>query len=529
MVRRRSTTIDNSSLAVAFDDLRADYNAAKQNRYRRKRTGVSASGSGSDYHYRREADYLRMMELSRDFFRNDLVVGQGVRRLVQNVIGGGFTLDARTGNPDLDRLLTSRWNEYALDADLCDLAGEHDFHEQEKLALKQTIVDGDLVVLLNRAGPLELVEAHRMRTPANALRSKQTVIHGVRLDENRRRLEYWLTKQDIDPNKTLTHVADIKKYAARDPEGQRQVLHIYRPDRVSQTRGVTALAPACDAIGMHDDIQFATLVRAQVASCFAILRELDMVGGGLPSPDPQRGERSTETLADGSTRTIEGVAPGMEVTGRPGEKLSMDSPNIPNPEFKPHALLILTFIAINLGLPLAVLLLDPSETNFSGWRGAMDQARAGFRELQQWLISRFHRPVYRWKVRQWLSEDTEVRRLAEGSAINLLAHRWNPPGFPYIEPFKDASADLLRTRNALISQRRRAAERGTDWDDLSTEIVEDNAILIRKAYEMAVELNKEFPELNVTWREVACLPTPDGVKISLDTRGNAAEENRDAA
>jgi len=47
-----------------------------------------------------------------------------------------------------------------------------------------------------------------------------------------------------------------------------------------------------------------------------------------------------------------------------------------------------------------VFLLDASETNFSGFRGEIDQARQRWREVQSWRMGSFHGPVYEWKVRQ---------------------------------------------------------------------------------------------------------------------------------
>ena len=205
----------------------------------------------------------------------------------------------------------------------------------------------------------------------------------------------------------------------------------------------------------------------------------------------------------------------MDVIGLPGEKLQMGSPNVPNPEFFKHADLLLQLLCVNLGLPLAVVLMDGRLTNFSGWRGAVDQARMGFRQNQKRLSQRFHRPVYQWKLRQWIAEDPQLRSAAERLGSRFYSHTWRPPTWPYIEPMKDAAADLLRVRNALTSQRRRAAERGMDWDVLSDEICEDNAKLIKKSHKTATKLNKENEGLGITWREVASLPTPDGVKVAV--------------
>jgi len=446
--------------------------------------------------------------------RNDMVVGQAVDRAVLNTVQDGIKLDVKTGDETLDADLLARWNEWANDPSQCDLAGELTFHAMEGLVLRSVFVDGDILALPTVDGALQLVEAHRLRTPRN---TKRNVIHGVLLDENRRRLEYWLTKDDISPDRPVERVSDIKRYPARDEDGYLQVFHIYNPKRVTQTRGVTAFAPIFDAIGMHDDIQFAKLVQQQIVSCFAIFRqrELDFAGGA----SPQTGARTTESLADGTTRTIEGIAPGMLVEGAPGETLHGFSPNVPNPEWFPQTKLILTFIGINLGLPLVMVLMDASETNFSGWRGAIEQARMGFKRNQRLvLIERFHRPVYLWKVRQWLAEDAALRRAAQRRGINIFRHEWHPPTWPYIQPLQDASADLLRVRNGLLSHRRRSAERGLDWDDLSTEIVEDNALAIAKAKRKAAELNAEFEDGQpVHWRELLSLPTPDGVRVNITT------------
>src|SRR5690606_13659604 len=156
---------------------------------------------------------------------------------------------------------------------------------------------------------------------------------------------------------------DIRPYPFRDADGNPLVLQLYEPSRFSQTRGVTALAPVSETIGIHDDLQFATLVKAQMGALIAILRErssewMPLGQGGL-------GELSHEQV-HGSIRAIEGVSAGLDVAGEPGETLKMFSANVPSPEFFPHAALVLTFVAINLDLPLAVLLLDPSRTNFSG-------------------------------------------------------------------------------------------------------------------------------------------------------------------
>lgn len=503
MPRRKEPT-----LSAVFEDLRADFRAGKDTRFTSRLSGVSSSGSGQDYHYRDERQFLHMMERARHYQRNDQVVGQGVRRLVANIVQDGFVLDTNTPDAGLNIELKNRWGAWADDPDQCHSEGELTWHQMERLFLSSVIVDGDVLALPLSDGHVQPVEAHRLRTPRG---TKKNVVHGVLLNKAAKRLEYWLTKEDIGTGQALNRVSDTLPYQARDPEtGLRQVLHLYDPYRFSQRRGVTCLAPVSDTVGMHDDVQFATLVKAQMAALIAILHERG--ADWEPGADQQKGERETETVG-GYTRTIEGVSAGLEIFGDRGEKLDLRSPNIPSPEFFPHSKLLLTFIAVNLDMPVHMLLLDPSDTNFSGWRGAIDQARLRFRQIQQWLIDALHSRIYRWKVRQWAKLDPAIARAGSDGA--MLLHRWHAPSFPYIEPLTDAGADLLQQRNGLNSPRRIQARKGQDWDEISTEIVADNGMAIRKALKEAKDINAEYPEAHVHWRELISLPTPDGVQIAL--------------
>ncbi len=506
----RAGYYDSATVVEVLRDLKADYEMGQTSRFRRRPRGLAPMGSGADWHNRRQTNWLRMIEEAREFDRNDVVVGQGISRVISNVYQDGFTPDPQTGNDDADALLTERWKQWSSDPAQCDVSGERDFPALARLVLRAVIVDGDVFPVWMKDGSLQHVEAHLCRTPTNALRptkKPRSVVQGVLLEENtRRHLEYWFANEGLDPNRALVKIGDVRRVPVHDNKGRRQAWHVALERRFSQTRGVSLLAAAVNPVSMHGDLQFAKLVQAQVASCYAIIHERDAESIGA---EPAKlGSREEVAQGDGSTRIEEELSPGMRIIGAPGERIEGFSPNVPNLEFFPHAALILTFVAINLGLPLAVLLLDPSKTNFSGWRGAMDQARMGFRDLQRWLINRYHRPVYLWKVAEWLDETgSELAALAGEKGVNIRAHRWNPPSWPYIEPNKDANADALRLNNRLMSLRRIHRERGRDWDEVSREIVEDNTAHARRAVEEAKKLNQEHPEAQIDWRELAAMST----------------------
>lgn len=492
----------SASAIEAWESLRSEYEAAKSSRFRQQLTGVAAGGSGADFHYRSEADYLKLMELGRHFDRNDMIVGQGLSRLIHNVLQDGIRLNPQTGDKDVDAELSRRWRIWSEDSDLCHDTGELNLHDQAKLVLRAVLVDGDSIVLPQSDGTLQIVETHRLRSPRGG--QQQNVVLGVKLDDRRTPIEYWLTRDDISPTKPVT-LADIQRFPTRDADGNRLVFHVLNRKRVTQTRGISVTASIADAVAMLGHIQFAHLVQAQICSAFAIIHTFEESEAVL-GKSGQKGERTTETRADGSFKILEKISPGLEIFGRPGEAISGFSPNVPNPEFFPHATMILGFIAINLNLPIHALLLDATKTNFSGWRGAMDQAKYGFRDIQRWMINRFYRPTFRFKLAQWLAEDEDLRTRASvltATGDDIFAHDWQAPSWAYIEPSKDVEADRKRLAEGLTSHRRLYAERSMDWDDVLVEIVADRAAIAELAIQTARRINAASPEADLGWRELA--------------------------
>lgn len=516
-----------SNRVAKIDNL---YRSARQTRFSRKTNQISSNATAEDQHYASEADYFRIVEIARDLDRNDLVVGQGISRMINNVIQTGFSLDPKTGNAGADELIKYLWADYTENRERVDHEGEKSFAELERLVLRHIVVDGDIVVLPLASGALQVVENHRLRTPWGLSGDDYTyTIHGVRLDTSRRRQWYYLTTDDVALN-VYPSRQDVATYAARDTAGNRLVHHLYYPKRMTQTRGVSRLAPITDAAAMHDDIQFAKLVQQQGVSVWALIRERQLGFDFDTVPNPEPGwSTEADPCSPGQTRPIRNISAGMWYTGYPGESIKGFSPNVPNPTFFDHARQIMEIIAINMDLPLILFLLDASETNFSGWRGAFDQAKVAFRVFQSWFASVFHREIYRWKMRQWstpgsrLANPLLVRMRERG--LDLFAHEWVYPTWPYIEPLKDASADLLEISNGLCSPRRVHAKRGRDWDVVSSEIVDDFYQIAVKAATAAEAFAEQFPEQpRPDWREFARIPMPDGSQMGLQQVIKEAEE-----
>lgn len=522
---RRNEANAVAEMQHSFKEASVDYRIGHESKFRPRLQGVDRLGSSADYHYRNETAFYLAMEQAREFDRNDPVVGQGITRCINNIFQSGFQVDPDTGDKDADKMLTDMWGDWSESPEKCHSEKEHNFHRLARLAYRAAVVDGDHEVLPLRLGSLQMVEAHRLRNPRNA-RKEQNVVHGVRLNDAAERIEFWITKEDLGTFVRPTRIGEVEKVRARGPNGFRNVLQLYDPKRLSQRRGVSMMAPIADTAGMFGDVQFAMLVKQQVASCFAILSEMQI--GAPPRPGQKTfADSDTAFRSDGTSRTINKIVPGMFLEAYQGEKLSGFSPNIPGEGFLDHSLMILNIIAINLGVPVSVLLLDPSNTNFSGWRGAIDEARKGWKEQQDWFCSAFHKPIYEWKIRQWLNDpSTGLAEYAQREGVNLFRHSWNKPRWSYIEPLKDITAGALEIRTMQTSPRRSLAARGLNFEQVLSETIADNRLAIESAKAVAKEINQQYPDEPVNWMQLLALPMPDGVNLSVADPSQQQEQNQ---
>lgn len=489
-------------------DVRADYDMSRETRFNRRRTGLANLGGGPDYHYRIDSDYYRDIEKARDADRNDMIIGQTVTRAVNNIVQNGFVLDPTTGDKGLDDELFARWQDFS---ETCDIAGEASWNDFENQACRSMLVDGDCAVLGTDSGQFQFIEAHSIQTKG---REDNTVL-GVTRDDYGRRLKYWIMQEPTEAYKQGTK-ANAEPIETFDADGIRQIFHVYNSKRMLMTRGVTALAPIFVPSGMFDDINFAKLVQQQIVSCFAIFRKRNGAGGsGAPRKTQGYGAPSTEIGSTG-TRYLEGIAPGMEIIGDDGEELQGFSPNVPGEGYFQQAKLLLQIIGVNLGLPLCLVLMDGSETNFSGWRGAVDEARKGFKSNQQNLIRRLHKPAYLFKLNQWMAEDPAIREVGSLSGISLTSHKWRAPRWQYIEPVADAQGASLRMTTGQAAPSDIAGEQGSDWMELSDRIVSDWGYAIRKAKREAMAINQEFDDdAPVHWRECLNIVLPQGIQMTM--------------
>ena len=519
MISRSRDPRDSIDVSAWHASQKASYQAARDSRFRKRRS-VAAMGSHGDYHLPGN-DYLRIMEYARALDRDDSVIGSILDRAEINTVQNGFTLDFDTGDTTLDEELLGGWLEWAGDANQCDLAGELSFAEMESMVYRFAQVDGDFWGLLTEDDQIQCYEAHRIRTPSGSTKDGKAIINGVELDGNRRRLQAWISREDIAPWSASVGEFDARQF--RDGLGMRRMLQVYCSNkRLTLTRGMSAFQKLYELSGMLEDTEFAAILKQQLQNALVFTEEMT---AGDPGGFSQFGEQTEEVRPDGTVEKVEGIGAGVIVRSRNGKALRPFMSSGIGPELIGHLKHIITVMGINLGMPLVLALMDASETNFSGWRAAFDQAKLGFQRNQGRLLKRWHNPILAWRLRamRWKkpSLDAAMERIVtKARQTGVQWYKWHLPSWPYVNPLEDTQASLLAVSNYLCAPSTDMARNCMDYDREMRRGIRDREFAIELAIEAADRLNKKYKSLGaespaVQWMDLYTPPAPKHVQFSI--------------
>lgn len=397
------------------------------------------------------ADRLRAW--ARDMVRNNAYAWGVVDTIVSSVVGCGIRAQSTFETPegeDVENVNDVRdkvWSEWC---EVCDVNGQYTFEELQAAAQREIVEAGEVLVRIVRTSSityrgilrpvplaLELIEADRLAGDKDTYAARLSaqngnrIIRGVEVDELGKPVAYWIYKDH-----------PLQPYAfTREPERipANEVMHLFRRDRVGQTRGVTWFAPALSWIrdlGTYVDNE---LQASAVASCFTVAIKTDTPIGNLYDPDGGSGTDS----AGNRERYVE---PGMIMELKPGEDVVGLNPGRPNAGAEPWIQLILRGIAVGTGLSYEVVARDYSQTSYSSSRTSQLEDRRRFRCWQQYLIRHLCQPV--WDA---FSDAAALSALPDFAASDeLLDDRrrfapveWQTPEWEWVDPQSEQTASEM--------------------------------------------------------------------------------------
>ena len=416
------------------------------------------------------ADALRAW--SRALVRDNAYAWGVVDTIVSSVVGCGITAQSQVETPegtDIEDVNESRDKIWAEWCEVCDVNGRMSFEEIQQLVQREMVEAGEVIIHLvntpslkyrgiERPVPLaiEVIEADRIATEKDTykIHSKDgnKIIRGVELDDLGKPLAYWIYPEH--PN---------GPYATRvlpDRIPASEILHLFRIDRIGQTRGVSWFAPVMSwlrDLGVYVDNE---IQASAVASCFGVaITTTGRAGSGLmPSTD------SESTDINGNQ--FEYLEPAMVVRLQPGESVESINPGRPNSASEPWINLMLRGISVGTGLSYEVVSRNYSGTSYSSSRTSMLEDRRRFRRWQKYMVQHCCQPI--WDRFCEAAATAGVDGFP--SMTDILDDRrastaveWQTPAWEWVDPQSEQSASDAALTSFQSTYQDELGQRGKNW------------------------------------------------------------------
>jgi len=507
-VEQRLVDLDKKFLDARRErnEVESSYASGENTRMHPAPRGIDPMGADADTHYKSEHNYFLHVERGRAAVRNHPLVEQGLNRLVSN-LRLDFQLDVDSGDTEFDAEVQADWKAWTCETSAgrndCDYEGTRSFHQIARQSFFSRCSDGDLVHVPLVDGRLQTWESHHIRTPFGGRTGNNSdqngMVHGAEI-RNGRTTAYWITPHNVPFYGSLTKKGQARRFPVNDEAGNKTTFWLGFRHRFFQRRGISRLSAPRDAMTGFEDLNYANTKSSLRRALIAYLMEDSPTSSptfpvGTGSKLPKTGARYTEhSQPDRSlgvtTAIIEQAGEPAQIIKAPdGKTLTGWNNSIPTQSFFEHASLMLTMLAVNLDLPLSLLLLDGSKTNFHGARFIWDQCKLRFTQIQSDEIQGLWAPTYEHRLRSKLNPSSPLYDRNWAAAVKRGAdpfkYVFRARGWPYVKPAEDVAAeDKAESRN-LQSQRSILAGRGLDIDTHIPEVVSDRASWIRYSLKTA--------------------------------------------
>lgn len=402
---------------------------------------------------------------ARWLVRNNGYAVNAVESWAANTVGDGIKPISKIGDAARKEELQRLWLAWT---DEADAEGLTDFYGLQRRAAREVFMAGEVFfrIRMRRAGDGLTIPLQLQMLPAEMLPLEQTgtaangnvIRQGIEFDRIGRRVAYHFLRRHPGDSTDPGLAGDIVRVPAAE------VIHVIDPVEGGQLRGVSKLAPAIVKLFLLDQYDDAELDRKKVAAMYAMF---------VTSPAPENPLAPAED-EDGPAGVE--ISPGQIVRLDPGEDVTVGQPADSGGTYEPFQYRTLLQISAALGIPYPYIANDMVKGNFSNSRLALIEFR---RRVSAWqhsvMVFQLCRPVYaRWMDAAVLSGALALPRY-EANRSRLLTADWLPTKWDWVDPLKDANAEIAQIEAGLKSRTQAIAERGYDAEQVDREIAAERA------------------------------------------------------
>lgn len=397
---------------------------------------------------------------ARDLERNSDIAQSILHAYKRNVVGKGYTLQAKTGNDELDEKLEKAWRQWCK-ARNCDVTGEQSFNQMLRMAVDRKKVDGGLLFLYRYTKQglvpfqLQAIEVDELDVTASKPKHQgNRVVGGIEYNQWRRPVGYWINQYDIEG----WSLNDPVYVEAKD-------VYFYKSKkRPSQLREMSDMAPTITRVRDTNEFITAVSVKERIAACLAVFIKRAIPAGGF-------GRGGARTPDGGVDYEGKKLAPGMIQSLGAGDEIQVVDPKGSGSDAAGFLKTQQGLIAAGQGLSYEAVSRDMSGATYSSARqNAIEDENTYTEDVE--LLTDFMSEVYEtFVISCYLSGLVDMPGFWDKKA-EYLSHTWTKAPKKWIDPAKESTAGKTALQSGQKTFQDVCAEQGKDWKEAVNEMAE---------------------------------------------------------
>jgi len=452
---------------------------------------IGSEGSGRAHTTRSRKNLLR---ISRQYQRDNGIYQGLLEQMVTRIIGNGFKLQVTGVSKTQVKKIEQLWQDWY---DSPELTGLRNGTEVAQTVIRELVVAGDTAVYKSNKGLIQLVEAEQID-------GRGEYADGIKLDSFGRPVSF-----KVCPWRKSGTAVNVSAGTAVAPDS---LLFLSTPTRPSDVRGVPICQGTFTYMDRVADIAESEAIAWQLLSRMGLIineEDADQKGYLRSKADPAKASSDTEGhLATRITQTDYALIYHAPL----GAKISGVERNIPGANFTDSLRTYLRIIGLPVGIPLELMLLDWTQSNYSQSRAVLEQVYENFLKWQLKARDFFYGPLFRWKLAAWQSANLVIRS-------DKIRAEWILPTFPWLDQMKEAKAQGEKVERGFTTHAAVVKSLNQDPD----EVVNGRQREIEGAIARSKAIEKKTGE-KVPWQLFAGLTAPKSAPAAPPGAEDAADD-----
>ena len=448
-----------------------NYDAGMYDRQNRNWFAHNESGEQTDKDFRET-----VRARSRDLERNSDLMNANIHPWVRNVVGKGYTLEAKTDDEEFNDNIEKLWVKWCK-KDNCDVTGSQSFWEMARMAIRRKRVDGGILfikcytmggIVPFKLQALEVDELDEVQSKPNYEGNK--VVGGIEYNSYNKAVGYWIKEYDIEG-----YLKSVSRFVER-----KNVIFYFSKTRPSQIREMPEMSATIGRIKEVNGYIEAATIKERIAACLSVFIKKELPTGGIGRTNTVKGNRKYDDLE---------LTPGLITDLNAGDDIQVVNPGNSATNGSDFIKTTQRLISAGQGISYESTSRDLSSANYSSARQATIEDEETFTPEVQKLQDEFLDETY----------ETFVISAVLSGAIQCpdfwtnkekyLEHEWNRKPKKWIDPQKEANANKIAITTGQKTLNDIWREDGKDFKT----VLDDMKKIEEYANQIGLDLN--FPYL----------------------------------